>query len=158
MECSRTPPKADSQNTRLDNISHTRSAVATDSILSFRACLLRGIHYIPDQLLRRRVHAESRAQRFLRSTDDDEQITIESVCSTRITQFVYMFETVRTKLSDDDPRRAKLLDRLALSIVKQSIDWSTARNQLHARQKQLRWLDVASSSGDSTSDWKHRRG
>ena len=131
---------------RFGPLDHTRSAIATDSILPFLACLLRGIRYLPDQLLQRRVHNESREKRFMRSPDTDEQAAEESAHATRITQFGYMFETVRTKLSSDDPRRQKLLDRLAMTIVNSSIQWTTVRNRLQARHKQHRWLDVTASS------------
>lgn len=127
---------------RFGSLDSRRSAVSSDVILPFRACLLRGIFYLPDSLVYRRMHEASRSQMFLHLDNEEKLVTREAMLANRIAQFIYMFETVRTQLPDDDPRRSTLTKQLTRTIIMQAGKWAESRNRLLSKRKKNLWVDA----------------
>lgn len=122
-------------------LSKADTSVSTDWILPFRACLLKGIHYVDEPLIRRRVHAESRSEVFLHSSD--RLINAESNLGNRLIQMRYMHVTLKRFIDGggalEDWRR---YDELILkTFVQTATHWAQVRNALLAERKRAQWVD-----------------
>jgi len=128
--------------TRFGPLEPTRSAFVHDWILPYRAALLKGIHYLPEPLLRYRVHGGNYTSLFMNARQDDSEQT-ESHLANKITQLHYMLHDTKVAYKKGFISRGRaddLTDRLQQSIVKAAGRFSIARNNLLASGKRARWL------------------
>ena len=122
-------------------LSHQDTSVSSDWILPFRACLLKGIHFVDEPLIRRREHDESRSNRFLHSKN--KLINAESNLGNALIQFRYMHVTLRRFIDNggqlEDWQRYD--DLILRSFVRTATRWAQVRNALLAARKRAEWVD-----------------
>jgi len=122
-----------------------KSAVSTDWIIPFRAALLGGIALIDEPLVRKRKHRDSKGYRYL--AHEDEHVRLESNNANRITQCLYMLETLEEGESKGlVPHQTTTMVRpqLIKSVLIAAGSWRHQRNRLHAQGRRPQWLPVDS--------------
>ena len=118
-----------------------KSAVSSDWIIPFRAALLGGIAIFGDPLLKVRVHAQSKRERYLGA--QDHLVKRESHAANALTQFLYMLDALDAGVAKGlVPPRPDVRRALVRSILGRAGEWSACRNRLLGQGRRTRWLPI----------------